>query len=264
VQGNGAKIQLSTGTTTSGNCAKFDANGNVVDNGAACGSGGGGSLTLTDGTHTVSGTTQITVTGGTVGGTTPNATLTVSGGGAGYTCPTGFTMSTTTGQCVWTQTAVSGTTSFLQFTGLTLNTYRLDCFGVIPAGATSTFGAQVGEGSTTWKSSSTAYTNSFFYNSNSIVTAQGGASQSAIAQMANPTNSGTVPLSFSADFENLQNTSLNKEIKWRAALSAGGVYYHESGTGYMNADTGAITAIRFGDASATTTFGGTCNLTALN
>jgi fibronectin-binding autotransporter adhesin len=44
--------------------------------------GSGGSLTLTDGTHTVTPTTQITVTGGTVGGTTPNATLTITGSGS--------------------------------------------------------------------------------------------------------------------------------------------------------------------------------------
>ena len=36
-QGNGAKVQLSTGTTTTNNCVKFDANGNTVDAGAACG-----------------------------------------------------------------------------------------------------------------------------------------------------------------------------------------------------------------------------------
>jgi hypothetical protein len=35
-QGNGTKIQLSTGTTTSGDCVKFDANGNTIDSGAAC------------------------------------------------------------------------------------------------------------------------------------------------------------------------------------------------------------------------------------
>lgn len=40
VQGNGAKVQLSTGTTTLNDCAKFDTNGNIVDAGAACGSGG--------------------------------------------------------------------------------------------------------------------------------------------------------------------------------------------------------------------------------
>lgn len=45
--------------------------------------GGGSSLTLTDGTHTVTPVGQITVTGGTVGGTTPNATLTITPGGSG-------------------------------------------------------------------------------------------------------------------------------------------------------------------------------------
>jgi hypothetical protein len=43
--------------------------------------GGGGSFSITDGTHTVTGVTSLSVTGGTVGGTTPNATLTISGGG---------------------------------------------------------------------------------------------------------------------------------------------------------------------------------------
>ena len=43
-QGNGAKIQLSTGATTTNDCVKFDANGNTVDAGAACGSGGGGTV----------------------------------------------------------------------------------------------------------------------------------------------------------------------------------------------------------------------------
>lgn len=39
-QGNGAKVQASTGTTTTNDCVKFDANGNTVDAGAACGAGG--------------------------------------------------------------------------------------------------------------------------------------------------------------------------------------------------------------------------------
>jgi len=34
-QGNGAKIQHSTGTTTTGDLAVFDANGNVIDGGTA-------------------------------------------------------------------------------------------------------------------------------------------------------------------------------------------------------------------------------------
>jgi len=43
-QGNGSKVQLSTGTTTTNDCVKFDANGNTVDFGAACGSGGSGTV----------------------------------------------------------------------------------------------------------------------------------------------------------------------------------------------------------------------------
>ncbi len=35
-QGTGLKIQHSTGTTTTDDCAKFDANGNVIDSGAPC------------------------------------------------------------------------------------------------------------------------------------------------------------------------------------------------------------------------------------
>ena len=38
--GNGAAVVTTTATHTSGDCAKWDANGNVVDAGAACGSGG--------------------------------------------------------------------------------------------------------------------------------------------------------------------------------------------------------------------------------
>jgi hypothetical protein len=39
-QGNGAKLQLSTGTTTTNDCTKYDASGNTVDAGFPCGSGG--------------------------------------------------------------------------------------------------------------------------------------------------------------------------------------------------------------------------------
>jgi len=39
-QGNGNKVQASTGATTTNDCVKFDANGNTVDTGFPCGSGG--------------------------------------------------------------------------------------------------------------------------------------------------------------------------------------------------------------------------------
>lgn len=48
-QGNGAKLQLSTGSTTNGHCVQFDGNGNTVDAGGACTTGGGGG-TVTSGT----------------------------------------------------------------------------------------------------------------------------------------------------------------------------------------------------------------------
>jgi hypothetical protein len=40
-QGNGTKVQLSTGTTTANDCVKFDGFGNTIDAGAPCGSGSG-------------------------------------------------------------------------------------------------------------------------------------------------------------------------------------------------------------------------------
>lgn len=51
-QGTGPLVQLSSGTTTTNDCAKFDAFGNVIDAGAACGSGSGGSGIVSPGTFT--------------------------------------------------------------------------------------------------------------------------------------------------------------------------------------------------------------------
>jgi parallel beta-helix repeat protein len=63
-QGNGAKVQASTGSTTTNDCVKFDANGNTIDAGAACGT----TLTIASGTASLgtgaisSGTCATTVT----------------------------------------------------------------------------------------------------------------------------------------------------------------------------------------------------------
>lgn len=61
-QGNGAKVQHSTGSTTTNDCAKFDVNGNVIDAGLACGSGGSVSLTSSASTLTLT-PSPITGTG---------------------------------------------------------------------------------------------------------------------------------------------------------------------------------------------------------
>jgi hypothetical protein len=69
-------------------------------------------ITFTDGTHTVTGSTQLTVTGGTVGGASPNATLTVSGGGSGCT---------TTGSQILEGDGAGGCSNVTLATGLSLS-----------------------------------------------------------------------------------------------------------------------------------------------
>ena len=78
---------------------------------AAGGGGGGGSLTITDGTHTVTPTSNLTVIGATVGGTTPNATLTVSGGGSGISTITDGTHTVTGATSLTVTGATVGGTS---------------------------------------------------------------------------------------------------------------------------------------------------------
>jgi hypothetical protein len=93
-----ATIATTTGSTTTDNCAKFDASGNIVDAGAACGSGGGGSGTITSSTATyvpfytaattiagdagmsyVSGTDALTVAGSINVGTSGDGVLELTG-----------------------------------------------------------------------------------------------------------------------------------------------------------------------------------------
>ncbi len=52
--GNGTRTASSTGTVSANNCAKWDANGNIIDAGAPCGSGSGGGAfpSLSGGTNT--------------------------------------------------------------------------------------------------------------------------------------------------------------------------------------------------------------------
>lgn len=72
--GNTTAFVTTTGAQTSGKCVTIDANGNHVADSAAC--GGGGSLTVTDGTNSVASTTTLTVGNGfLVGGSAGSATL---------------------------------------------------------------------------------------------------------------------------------------------------------------------------------------------
>lgn len=80
---------LSSGTQVS--CLGLDSGNSIVLNAAACGSGGGGSWNITDGTHTVNSVTTLTTgTGLLVGGSAGSATLAVTNtlnaqSGASYT-----------------------------------------------------------------------------------------------------------------------------------------------------------------------------------
>ena len=49
--------------------------------------GAAAGIEVTDGTHDVTGATRLTVTGGIIGGTTPDATLTITGGGGAIWVP---------------------------------------------------------------------------------------------------------------------------------------------------------------------------------
>ena len=73
------------------------------------GGGGGSPLSVTDGTHTVTGTTTLHFSGATVSGSTPNATATITGGGGsivGGTTP--ITGTCPNGQFIYNNTGVVG------------------------------------------------------------------------------------------------------------------------------------------------------------
>jgi hypothetical protein len=76
-------IDGSSGTSGATGAAGSSGTSGAGTSGTSGTSGAGASLTLTDGSNTVANVAQITVSGGTVGGTSPNATLTISGGGGG-------------------------------------------------------------------------------------------------------------------------------------------------------------------------------------
>jgi len=157
--GTGTKGQASDGTGTSGNCAKFDASGNITDSGAAC-SGSVTSVVIagTSNQVTVSGTCTITTTGTctlalpsvlTLPGTINKLTLTAPATGSTITIADGKTLtasnsitlagtdSTTmtfpSSSATITQTIASGT-SALGTTAISANS----CASVVTTAATGT------------------------------------------------------------------------------------------------------------------------------
>lgn len=243
-----------SGTITAGDCANWVTATAIGDSGAACG-GGSGSLTLTDGTNTVSSVTKITVTGGTVGGTSPNATLTITGGG--ISCPTGFSVAG--GSCVWPITA-SGTTSDLEWTGLTGNNYTLRCYGISSVGGTGSPSVQFGEGSTpTWETGSN-YVREIIYATGTTVATPVSATSSGFAGVtANASTSNQLD-SFTEQFTGLASTTSGYHTTFVSKVDfESGALYTSTESGYFNLDTNAITAIRFDDGGVD--FGSTTSCT---
>lgn len=74
---SGTPLKLVGDSASPGNTMLYGTNGS--GNKGWYAQPGGGSLSVTDGTNTVAGTTSLTFAGATVSGTTPNATVTVSG-----------------------------------------------------------------------------------------------------------------------------------------------------------------------------------------
>lgn len=115
IQGNGAKIQLSTGATVSGNCVKYDVNGNTVDNGAVCGGASGANPTATASDTAVNGaaaTFMRSDAAPAVQKGTNAAFGVVEGDGTTVTCAAGVCSGTSPAWSTFTPSLTCGTATF--------------------------------------------------------------------------------------------------------------------------------------------------------
>jgi hypothetical protein len=203
---------------------------------------------------------------------TTNQVLTVSGGApswatpsSGTSCPTGFSLSSTTGECYWTVTpatnstnCVNGTAACIYWTGLALNEYRIACYG-ITAGSGNKPEFQFGEGSTpTYETASYHWTYAQTHSAGS--TQSGSESDAGILQQGMAT-SGSAGWSGQFRAHGLQQIGY-KTMIGQTVTYVSSTTYATNGAGQYQGDTNAITAIRLVDNQTTPTSlsGGYCTL----
>lgn len=95
---SGSSAGLSQATTSAFGVVKPDGTTITISAGVISATGGGGSLSVTDGTHTVAGTTSLTLAGaGVISGTSPNATLTLGTAAGKASSASGATVASVSG-----------------------------------------------------------------------------------------------------------------------------------------------------------------------
>jgi len=140
--GTGAKLATSTGSLVSNDCAKWDASGNIIDAGAACGSGGpGGASLATQLLDFAPGSITATAIpfGASCAGATP---CFINLGGTQFSFPNGVTLNLTGGtdtDTIFYYVDGSGNRT-IGFSSLT-NTYTCTGCEVAPVGSTTAFPA---------------------------------------------------------------------------------------------------------------------------
>lgn len=114
-QGTGGKLQLSTGTATSGHCVQFDATGNTVDAGGACTVGGGGG-TVSSGT--INQLAWYSSTGTAVAGlSTANSGVLITSGAGVPSISTTLPASLSAATMSLSSPAMTGTATYAAMTG---------------------------------------------------------------------------------------------------------------------------------------------------
>lgn len=214
-QGTGSLIATSTGATSTGDCVQFNSTGTLVDSGAPCGGGSGGSGTVTSGAqfsmpfYSGSGTSSVLAAMTTVN----NAVLVTNGSGMpaeSTTLPTGLTIpNPAISNATFTGTTTIGATAYTGTQTFAASTTSIPSI-VIPIGVAPTSPVKGAEWATSsglfWRDNANVSEGPFIYQANTTGPLTGGgvgpSLTLACATCATTTNGGmltaTSPMAISA------------------------------------------------------------------